>query len=46
VLRIGPDLVFGRLWKKTGIQEVVQSLLEARRYEFDVERAIYPKIRS
>ena len=41
VLRIGPELVFGRLWKESGIQEVVQSLLEARRYEFDVERAIY-----
>src|SRR5262249_29657704 len=36
VLRIGPELVFGRLWKESGIQEVVQSLLEARRYEFDL----------
>jgi len=41
VLRIGPDLVFGRLWKECGIQEVIQSLLEARRYDFDVERAVY-----
>jgi transposase len=41
VLRVGSDLVFGRLWKESGIQEVVQSLLQARRYEFDVERAIY-----
>ena len=41
VLRIGPGLVFGRLWKESGIQEVIQTLLEARRYEFDVERAIY-----
>ena len=41
VLRIGPELVFGRLWQETGIQQVIQSLLEARRYEFDVERAIY-----
>ena len=41
VLRIGPELVFGRLWKECGIQEVIQSRLEARRYEFDVERAIY-----
>src|SRR6516225_4705907 len=39
VLRIGPELVFGRLWKECGIQEVIQSLLEARRYDFDVERA-------
>ena len=41
VQRIGPDLVFGRLWKECGIQEVIQSLLQARRYDFDVERAIY-----
>jgi hypothetical protein len=41
VLRIGPELVFGRLWKESGIQQVIQSLLEARRYDFDVERAIY-----
>jgi hypothetical protein len=41
VLPIGPELVFGRLWKESGVQEVVQSLLQARRYDFDVERAIY-----
>src|SRR6201987_2515540 len=38
---IGPDLVFGRLWKECRIQEVIRSLLEARRYDFDVERAVY-----
>jgi Transposase DDE domain len=41
VLRIGPELVFGRLWQESGIQQVVQSLLAARHYEFDVERAVY-----
>jgi transposase len=41
VQRIGPDLVFGRLWKECGTQEVIQSLLETRRYDFDVERAVY-----
>jgi hypothetical protein len=41
VLRIGPELVFGRLWKESGIQDVIGSLLEARRYDFDVERAIH-----
>src|ERR1700751_725643 len=41
VQRIGPDLVFGRLWKECAIEEVIQSLLQARRYDFDVERAIY-----
>ena len=39
--RIGPDLVFGRLWEELGIQAELQGLLEKRRYEFDVERAIY-----
>ncbi|HEY6842432.1 MAG TPA: IS1634 family transposase [Chthoniobacterales bacterium] len=41
VRRIGPDLVFARLWKKSGIPEALQSTLKDRRYEFDVERAIY-----
>src|SRR5437868_5285644 len=41
IRRIGPDLVFGRLWKESGIPEVLRSVLKARQYEFDVERAIY-----
>jgi len=41
VQRIGPDLIFGRLWKECAIQEVIQSLLKARRYDFDIERAVY-----
>jgi hypothetical protein len=41
VRRIGPDLVFARLWKESGIPEVLRSVLKARHYEFDVERAIY-----
>jgi hypothetical protein len=41
IRRIGPDLVFARLWKQSGIQEVLRSILKARQYEFDVERAIY-----
>ena len=41
VRRIGPDLVFARLWKESGIQEALQSTLKDRRYEFDVEWAIY-----
>lgn len=41
VLRIGAELVFGRLWQESGIQQVIQSLLASRHYEFDVERAIY-----
>src|SRR5262245_26766270 len=41
VLRIGRELVLRRLWEESGIQDVIGSLLEARRYDFDVERAIY-----
>jgi hypothetical protein len=37
----GRTFVFGLLWKESGIREVIESLLQARRYEFDVERAIY-----
>src|SRR5438105_579913 len=39
--RIGPDLAFSRLWKETGIQDTLNALLLERRFEFDVERAIY-----
>jgi hypothetical protein len=38
---IGPDLVFGRLWRDTGCGEVIDALLAGRRFGFDVERAIY-----
>lgn len=41
IRRIGPDLVFGRLWSESGIQAVLQELLKEREFEFDVERAIY-----
>ncbi len=40
-LRIGPDLVFGRLWERLGIREELRALLKDRRFGFDVERAIY-----
>jgi hypothetical protein len=41
VRRWGPDLVFGRLWQESGILEGLRALLQGRRFEFDVERAIY-----
>jgi hypothetical protein len=41
VRRIGPDLVFSRLWQQSGLPEILQALLKGRRYGFDVERAIY-----
>jgi transposase len=39
--RIGPALVFQRLWQHTGCQQVIRQLLKGRRYEFPVERAIF-----
>src|SRR5512142_2051206 len=39
--RIGPALVFQRLWQQTGCQRVIEQLLDGRRFEFDVERAIF-----
>src|SRR3954466_13927503 len=35
--RIGPALIFQRLWRETGCQRVVEKLLEGRRFEFDLE---------
>lgn len=39
--KIGPALIFERLWKELGIQKVIQDLLSERKFEFDVERAIF-----
>jgi hypothetical protein len=39
--RIGPALIFQRLWQQTGCQRVIERLLEGRSFEFDVERAIF-----
>jgi hypothetical protein len=41
VQRVGPDLVFGRLWEDLGVERVIQEAVASRRYGFDVERAIY-----
>lgn len=40
-IKIGPPLVFERLWRQLGIPEVIRRLLAGRKYEFDVERAIF-----
>ena len=39
--RIGPGLVFERLWQQTGCRRVIERLLDGRRFGFDVERAIF-----
>jgi len=41
VQRVGPDLVFGRLWETLELGTILKRALAERRYEFDVERAIY-----
>ena len=39
--KIGPVLIFERLWLETGIKNAIQRLLNGRKYQFDVERAIF-----
>ena len=39
--KVGPSLIFERLWKELGIGRIIQGLLGGRRFEFDVERAIF-----
>ena len=39
--RIGPALIFERLWQACSIDKVLTSLLKGRRFEFCVERAIF-----
>jgi Transposase DDE domain len=41
---LGPALVFERLWRETGCQAVVEQLLRGRRFEFDVERAVFVSV--
>jgi Transposase DDE domain len=39
--RIGPTLIFERLWHETGCQQVLRDLLASRHFEFSVERAVF-----
>jgi transposase len=41
VKKVGPALIFERLWDRSGIGESIRELLDGRRYRFDVERAIF-----
>jgi len=38
---IGPALIFERLWRDLKIGRTIERLLEGRKFEFDVERAIF-----
>ena len=39
--KIGPALIFERLWKELGIGKILRRPLAKRKFEFDVERAIF-----
>ncbi len=39
--RIGPTLIFERLWQETGCQQVLRDLLASRHFEFPLERAVF-----
>ena len=39
--RIGPPLIFERLWHQSGCRDVLCQLLAERRFEFPVERAVF-----
>lgn len=40
-VRLGPPLVFGRLWQELGVPQVLESLLRGRKFEFSIERAVF-----
>lgn len=39
--KIGPSLIFDRLWQELSIKKVIRKLLAGRKFGFNVERAIY-----
>ena len=39
--RVGPALIFQRLWQVCSIDQVLTALLDGRRFEFSIERAIF-----
>ena len=39
--RLGPELIFQRLWSELKIPQVLMALLAPRRFEFPVERAVF-----
>ena len=43
-IRIGGPLLFGRLWERLGLGEVVNELLDGRGFEFALERAVFVSV--
>ena len=39
--RIGPALIFERLWRELGVGEVIRELSQERKFGFELERAIF-----
>jgi len=39
--KIGPVIIFERLWNELGLNKIIQNLLSHRKFEFDVEKAIF-----
>ena len=39
--RIGGPMLFGRIWERLGVADVLADLLKARAFEFAVERAVF-----
>jgi len=42
--RVGPVLIFERLWNELGVPAILSRLLEGRRFEFPVERTIFTTV--
>jgi len=40
-LRMGPALLFERLWKEDGLPDLLKRFLDGRKFGFSVERAIF-----
>jgi hypothetical protein len=43
-IKIGPELAFGSLWKKLGLNDILAQMLSIRRFEFPMERAIFASV--
>jgi len=42
--KIGPALIFERLWKQTGIGQAIRKQAAERKFGFDVERAVFSTV--
>lgn len=42
--KLGPALIFERLWQRCGFPRLIQELLQGRHYEFNLERALFVSV--